>query len=308
MCQRVEVVSNAFCRQNMDSILHTMSFKQGSCRTKCESNGVFIELCWCFSFCQKLMEQICLFFLFFSFFLLFHGTNLLWQTWAMFDFLRPCACDLLLPCGWIERSASLGFSSSEVFTAAFKVLHEPDLEAFPQAEDLPLTWKLYISVHIYLHWLFKLKHWKWCPHLWTLAVGVEWWNSSGGSKAQEWNWGFCIFTLAIWRWSCSFTWGMCKSLHSGYCGNGNCCIININVIGILRTKLICIYIFFLKLNMDLPKPFVVHSPQSLTSVSRPQAGCMKALLFRYCLQGFNAVTPCWLPVFKGQPLFTGCQQ
>lgn len=62
MCQRVEVVSNAFCRQNMDSVLHTMSFKQSSCGTKCESNGVFIELCWCFSFCQKLIVQICLFF------------------------------------------------------------------------------------------------------------------------------------------------------------------------------------------------------------------------------------------------------
>lgn len=83
---------------------------------------------------------------------------------------------------------------------------------------------------------------------------------------------------------------MCKSLHSGYCGNGNCCIIDINVIGILRTKLIYTYKFFLKLNTDLSKMFVVHSPQSLTSVPKPRAGCMKALFFRYCLQGFNAVT------------------
>lgn len=40
--------------------------------------------------------------------------------------------------------------SSEVFTDAFKVLHEGDLEAFPQAEDLPLAWKaLHFSAHLF---------------------------------------------------------------------------------------------------------------------------------------------------------------
>lgn len=186
MCQRVEVVSNAFCRQNMDSVLHTMSFKQSSCGTKCESNGVFIELCWCFSFCQKLIVQICLFSPLF-----FHGTNLLWQTWAMFDFLRPCACDLLFPCGWIERSASLGFSSSEVFTAAFKVLHEPDLEAFPQAEDLPLAWKaLHFSADLFTRVIqvkassLEIVSWSLDSCSWCRMMKLFRWEQSSGMKLR----------------------------------------------------------------------------------------------------------------------------
>lgn len=72
-----------------------------------------------------------------------------------------------------------------------------------------------------------------------------------------------FFTLAICRQLCSFTRGMCKPLHSDYCGNGNCCIISINIIGILGPKLICTCIFFcMKLNMDLPKAFIVHTPRA----------------------------------------------
>lgn len=85
----------------------------------------------------------------------------------------------------------------------------------------------------------------------------RWEEQSSGIKTEV----SVFFTLAIWRWPCSFTWGMCKSLHSDDCGNGNCCIISMNIIGILRTKLVCTCIFFYtKLNMDLSKAFVVQSP------------------------------------------------
>lgn len=141
MCHRVEMVSNAFCRQNVDRVLHTMSFNQSSCRKESESNEVFIELCWCFSFWQKLILQICFFFSSFM-------TPIFVTDLTVFEFLRPYDCS---PAMWLNwKPTSLKYRRSEVFTGAFKVLHEGELEASPQGEDLPLAWKaLHFSAHLF---------------------------------------------------------------------------------------------------------------------------------------------------------------
>lgn len=61
----------------------------------------------------------------------------------------------------------------------------------------------------------KQVHWKWCLNASTLdsCSWCKMMKLKVGAKFRNETEVSILFTLAIWRWSCSFTRGICKLLH-----------------------------------------------------------------------------------------------